>query len=122
MRFCPSAWATHRWSAALGQRSASKLYYVERNRLWLVRALFGTPRAALLLGRTGLRYAAYLGAHRKAHAPATGSAAALAKAISEGLRTPIPADVSDYFRGCEASRLPRSFFASWSEELKSPIA
>jgi N-acetylglucosaminyl-diphospho-decaprenol L-rhamnosyltransferase len=120
--FCPAAWATHSWSAATGQRSPAKLFHVERNRLWLVRALRGRPLATLLLFRTVLRYAAYLRSHRDGVAAAHGSAAMLAKAIWDGLLTEVPQDVRDYFRGCDVSQLPRTVFATWTEELTSPFA
>ncbi len=121
MRFCPGAWATHAWSAATGQRSPAKLFHVERNRLWLLRVLRGRPLAALLLFRTALRYAAYLRSHRDGVAAARGSAAMLAKAIREGLLTDVPTDLREYFRDCDASRLPRTVFATWTEELTSPV-
>jgi len=121
IRFCPTAWASHAWSASTGQRSAKKLYHVERNRLWLLRALFGTPRAAGLLPMTALRYAAYLARARSVGPGGSGLAKALQLALSEGLRGAVPAELGEYFRGCDASALPRSFFASLREQLANPV-
>jgi GT2 family glycosyltransferase len=122
MRFCPAAWATHSWSAAAGQRSPRKLFHVERNRLWLVRATRGNVRAALLLVRTALRYGAYLWAARGASTASRGSAAALAKGILDGLLQPLPDDVAEYFRDCREYRLPKGVFANREEELRNPVA
>jgi GT2 family glycosyltransferase len=119
VRFCPWAWATHGWSASVGQRSSLKLFYVERNRLWLLRALRGTARAALLLSRTGLRYASYLRSPGKSGGAA--HAGTFARAISTGLFRTVPDDVRAYFAKCDGSVLPRSFFGTWSEELTSPL-
>jgi GT2 family glycosyltransferase len=121
IRFCPAAWASHAWSASTGQRSATKLYHVERNRLWLLRALFGMPRAAALLSMTALRYAAYVARAGGVGAGGSGLAKAIRLALTDGLRGAVPAELGEYFRGCDASALPSSFFASLREQLASPV-
>src|SRR6185503_11594056 len=90
IRFRPEAWAEHAWSTSTGQRSALKLYHVERNRLWLARALLGDLRAAALLGFTGLRYAAYLAtARRDDRAPGKPLRDALLRGLRDGMLGPL---------------------------------
>ena len=99
--FCPAASATHGFSLSTGARSALKLYQVERNRLWLLRALSGRPLAAALLPFTALRYLSYLlgrrAPARAEAAPASALAGAFARALRDGLFGPLPADVAGWF-------------------------
>ncbi len=122
IRFCPEAFAEHAWSTSTGVRSALKLYHVERNRLWLARALYGDVRAAALLGFTGLRYAAYLAtstrAERAAGAPLRST---LARAIGDGLFGRLPAEVAAYL-ACRDPAPLDPYFAPLAEQLRNPLA
>ena len=138
--FAPRARAEHAFSQSSGQRSALKLFHIERNRLWLLRALYGTPRTAALLAFTAARYAAYLAGGARAAArsrpggggrvrgdgvPHEAGAAELAKAfrdaLREGLFAPVPAELRDYLAGGEAVAL-RPYFAPLAAQLKNPVA
>jgi GT2 family glycosyltransferase len=123
--FAPRAQAEHAFSQSTGQRSALKLYYVERNRLWLLRALHGTARAAALLPFTALRYGSYLLAGLGAPAaPGGPSAAALARAFREALRDgltgPLPAALRDYLSGGRPVSLS-PYRATLAAQLKNPV-
>ena len=130
--FVPQARAEHAFSQSTGQRSALKLYYVERNRLWLTRALWGTAQAAALLPFTGLRYASYLLGGVGAPRPAGGvraaskdaSAPALVKAFREALRdgllAPLPEALRDYLAAGEPRSL-RPYRAGLAAQLKNPV-
>jgi hypothetical protein len=107
------------------------LYYVERNRLWLTRALFGAAGAAALLPFTGLRYGSYLlgglGARRPAagqEEPGHASGAALAKAFREalhdGLLAPLPEALRDYLSEGRPLSL-RPYRATLRAQLKNPV-
>jgi len=67
IRFVPSARGQHAFSASTGRRSGLKLYYVERNRLWVLRALWGLKAAMAATPFTVARLAAYTawGRYRK---------------------------------------------------------
>lgn len=127
--FEPRARAVHSFSQSVGQRSAAKLYFVERNRLWLSRALWGTPRALALLPFTALRYGAYLlgglRAPPRPHGPHEATRGDLARAlragIHDGLLPVLPRDLTDYLgAGRPAPLAP--FFAPLSAQLKNPVA
>lgn len=120
--FCPRATAVHAWSSTTGQRSAQKLYYVERNRLWLLRALRGEGGALLRLPFTALRYASYLvaaplGSRTSRNDP--GLAGAFARALRDGLSAELPEELRGYLG---AGSLERRFFATLREQLKNPVA
>ena len=118
--FCPAARAVHGWSATTGQRSLLKLHYVERNRLWLCRALWGTPGALATLPFTALRYAAYLRGGAGAGSPGVpGAARTLFGALRDGLFGALPDDVRAFLAGV---RVRRSDFACFSEQLRNPVA
>jgi GT2 family glycosyltransferase len=116
IRFCPQARATHGWSVSTGQRSALKLYYVERNRLWICRALWG-GRTWATLPFSALRFAAYAWARKGRREP--GESAAFGRAWADGLVREVPEDVRAYFAGV---RVPRGYFARMSEQLRNPVA
>jgi hypothetical protein len=119
--FVPEAHAEHAWSTSTGQRSALKLYHVERNRLWLARALHGDLRAAGLLAFTALRYAAYLAAAPRAQAPDPALRGALARAVRDGLLRPLPPDVVDYL-ACPDPAPLAPYLAPMREQLRNPLA
>jgi GT2 family glycosyltransferase len=116
MRFSSAARAHHSWSTSTGQRSTLKLYYVERNRLWICRALWGA-RAWASLPFSMLRYAAYAFASGGKRAP--GESAAFGRAWADGLVGEVPRDVREYLAGV---RVPRKHFARLREQLKNPVA
>ena len=127
--FEPRAQAVHGFSQSVGQRSARKLYHIERNRLWLARALWGTRRALALLPFTGLRYAAYLVAGLGRPGGSEGQQGdggaelirAFRKALREGLGAPLPQDLVEYLRaGSDAALSP--YFAPLRAQLKNPVA
>ncbi|MEO8704140.1 MAG: glycosyltransferase [Kofleriaceae bacterium] len=120
IRFRPDAWAEHAWSTSTGTRSALKLYHVERNRLWLSRALLGNARAAAMLGFTALRYGAHLVTGGASGVPDRGLAAAFRRALRDGIVQPVPADLLPYL-GPERP-LARSYFASLRDQLVDPVA
>lgn len=113
--FCPRARAMHRWSVHTGRQSAMKLYYVERNRLWLSRAVRGLPATVASLAFTALRYAAY---SVPAAPPTAGAAAALGRALREGLFGEVPQDVRDYFSGV---RIRPGDYAPLRDQLRNPV-
>jgi GT2 family glycosyltransferase len=126
--FAPEARAVHRWSASTGARSALKLYHVERNRLWLARALLGDVAAVGALPVTALRYASYaLGAVRAGRAlgdaRAGGLMRALLRGVAHGLGRPVPDELRRYLAGV---RLPlsllRRYLAPWRVQLGDPTA
>jgi GT2 family glycosyltransferase len=124
--FCPSAHAVHAWSSSAGQRSARKLYFVERNRLWLLRALRGRAMALALLPFTALRYAAYLLQGRGAQAQGSETArgaellGAFWRALIDGLAGPLPDDLSGAFSRRNALSL-RRYSARLRDQLRNPV-
>lgn len=127
VRFAPGAHAVHAFSQSTGKRSALKVYHVERNRLWLLRALRGDLQALARMAVTAGRYAAYALAGSRGSADASGaSAATLARALLRGWRDgftrPVPPDLYAYLDGVTLAALPRSFFVPWREQLRDPTA
>lgn len=125
----PQAQAVHSFSQSVGPRSAAKLYYVERNRLWLARALWGRARAAALLPFTTLRYAAYALAELRAPTRVAGHAQAsrvellraLGEAVTHGLGATLPPDLVGYLAaGRPAGLAP--YFAPLGAQLRNPVA
>ena len=121
VRFRPDAFATHAWSVATGKRHAEKLRLVERNRLWMLRAMRGRAMAAAALGWTALRYGSYL-AHRGGGERSGNAPRAFWRAIRDGLFAELPDDVAAYLRGCEGRALPRWCFASLRDQLRDPVS
>ena len=131
--FAPRARAEHAFSQSAGQRSTLKLFHIERNRLWLLRALYGTPRAAALLSFTAARYASYLlgaalesgpatpGAGAEPRASAARLAAAFRDALREGLFSEVPGELRDYLSSGDPVALA-PFLAPLRAQLKNPVA
>lgn len=120
VRFRADAYATHAWSVSTGKRSATKLYLVERNRLWMIRAYGGRAAALATLPWTAVRYASY--ALRRG-GPTEGGRAlpALARAVRDGLVSALPDDVRAYLGPVRHRRMPRRHFATLREQLRDPV-
>jgi GT2 family glycosyltransferase len=120
IRFCPRARALHAWSVSTGQRSARKLYFVERNRLWLSRALLGDAGALARMPFTALRYGAYLAQAGAAGPRESGLAKAFAGALRDGWLQPVPEDLRAYLPRGEAGALG-GHFARLRDQLRNPV-
>jgi GT2 family glycosyltransferase len=135
LALAPEAWAVHAWSRTTGQRSALKLYHVERNRLWLLRAIAGPARTVGRLPFTGLRYGAYATARlrpgRDAGPAPEGPGAlaelralgpALARALRDGLWAPLPDELVRYLGPAPERQIDRRFYAPLGDQLRDPTA
>jgi len=127
IEFCPTALGRHRFSESTGQRSAMKLYHVERNRLWLLRALWGNAAVAASTPFSVLRMGAYAWAARlKGGAAATGESGPLMKALlrgwNDGLRLPVPEELVRYLGAERAPSDLWSYMAPLHEQLRDPTA
>lgn len=126
--FAPDARAVHRWSVSAGVRSALKLYHVERNRLWLARALLGDVVSAGLLPVTALRYASYAWGALRAGRSVSGEGQgelprALLRGLVHGLGRPVPDELRRYLAGVHLSLpLVRRYLAPWRVQLGDPTA
>ncbi len=120
IRFCPRARALHAWSVSTGQRSARKLYYVERNRLWLARALLGDAGALARMPFTALRYGAYLAQGGGAVPREPGLAVAFVRALRDGWLQPVPEDLGAYLPRGSADALS-GHFALLRDQLRNPV-
>ncbi len=127
--FCPGAHAVHAWSSSTGQRSARKLYFVERNRLWLVRALRGRAMALVLLPFTLFRYAAYLARGRRtqtqtqAQDPTRTSEmlGAFWHALLDGFARALPDDLASAFAVRGTTPSLRRYTARLRDQLRNPV-
>lgn len=127
IEFCPTALGRHRFSESTGQRSALKLYHVERNRLWLLRALWGMGAVAMTTPFSVLRMGAYAWAARAGGvAGSAGESRTLAVALwrgwQDGLRIPVPGELVRYLGVEKAPSDLWSFVAPISEQLRDPTA
>jgi N-acetylglucosaminyl-diphospho-decaprenol L-rhamnosyltransferase len=127
IEFCPTALGRHRFSESTGQRSGLKLYHVERNRLWLLRALWGTASVALTTPFSVLRMATYAWSARvRGGSASTGESRTLAAALwrgwRDGLRLPVPGELSRYLGPEKAPSDLWAFVAPLSEQLRDPTA
>lgn len=96
IRLCPAARAEHQWSATAGQRSGLKLFHVERNRLWTMRAILGEARAAARMPFTALRYAAYAAAAQNVVSAGASLGGPLARGLRDGALGSIPTELRTY--------------------------
>ena len=139
--FVPEPLGQHRFSASTGQRSALKLYYVERNRVWVLRTVLGTLGAWGRLPFSILRYGAYaISMARASREPNVASSKeapkldpqpgpspfgllkTLAKAWWHGYLRPVPDGLTDYLKDCDPAVCFHPFVAPLSEQLKDPTA
>ncbi len=123
LRFCAQARGKHVFSQSTGRRSALKLFHVERNRLWLQRALGGRLRALSLMPFTGLRLAAYWKAQPGGGARAQNAdlLETLLRAWRVGLFAPLPPELCTYLTGGLAIAL-RPYMAPLRNQLQDPTA
>ncbi|MDZ4697850.1 MAG: glycosyltransferase family 2 protein [Deltaproteobacteria bacterium] len=128
IEFCPTALGRHRFSESTGQRSGLKLYHVERNRLWLLRALWGRAAVAVTTPFSVLRMGAYAWAARaRGGAGSAGEesrmlAVALWRGWQDGLRLPVPDELQRYLGPEKAPSDLWAFVAPLSEQLRDPTA
>lgn len=127
---CPDARGRHAMSASTGLRSPLKLYHVERNRLWLLRALGGLPAALapapLSLARLGAYGVASLRAGAAAPAAARDDRAALLGALlrgwRDGLTRPVPRELAGYLGPPRAPVDWWGYLAPLRAQLRDPVA
>lgn len=128
LAFCAQAQGQHRFSDTTGPRSALKLFHVERNRLWLLRALGGRGLAVATMPFTLGRFAAYAARSKyrfeggtAASAPST-LCSALLRAWKEGLFAPLPQDLVPYLGVNHANVSLHQYMAPFAAQLRDPTA
>jgi GT2 family glycosyltransferase len=131
MSFCAQAKGVHRFSDTTGRRSALKLYYVERNRLWLQRALGGRALALATMPFTLLRFAAYAAQLARPTSRAKGQsgqggskelAGALLRAWSDGFFNALPCDLVPYLGPNLAGVSLKQYQGPLLAQLRDPTA
>ncbi|MDX2022387.1 MAG: hypothetical protein SF187_19280 [Deltaproteobacteria bacterium] len=129
--FCSAARAVHRFSDTTGKRSALKLFYVERNRLWLQRALAGRVLCFATFPFTVLRYFSYAlhmlrakggGSHQQAGPGFPDLLTALLRGWFTGLFLDLPRDLVPYLGENRDGVSLRRFVAPLREQLRDPTA
>jgi N-acetylglucosaminyl-diphospho-decaprenol L-rhamnosyltransferase len=131
LKFCAQATGEHRFSDITGPRSALKLFHVERNRIWLQRALGGRSLALLSMPFTILRFTCYGFALFGLQKPAPGEAVppnalvlglTLLKAWKSGFASVLPLEIAAYLGPNGARVSLRPFMAPFREQLRDPTA
>jgi len=131
MRFCSEAHGVHRYSDSTGRRSALKLFYVERNRLWLQRALGGRALALATMPFTLLRFSAYalqLARYKARDQGKSGQGGskdlvgALLRAWRDGFLERLPPDLVPYLGPNRAGVSLKQYQAPFIAQLRDPTA
>ena len=131
MVFCSDAKGVHRYSDSTGRRSALKLFYVERNRLWLQRALGGRALALATMPFTLLRFSAYalqLARYKARDQGKSGQGGskdlvgALLRAWRDGFLERLPPDLVPYLGPNRAGVSLKQYQAPFIAQLRDPTA